>query len=179
VCLGLIGCSTPRSTLDAANNTAALVGEMDKELREFRRVQAGFDRQRKELIRQQAQAISLNESVIAENELFGAATIAGPVQAAERSIREMTIGLAQIDSQAEADLAAVDKQLEELTLPLPATTDNAVAVQKALVLLGTELPVRVRFAEFRSLAQTVREGVAKNKQKIKDAEQAAAPKEGQ
>ena len=174
ISLGIAACSTPQAARDVANNSAALVAELDKELREFRRVQAGFDRHRKDLIRQQAEAISLSQSVIAENELFGAATAAGSVQAAAQSLRAMTIGLADIDIKAQTDLATLDQQLAELTSPLPATTDKAVAVQKALTLMGSELSSDVRLAEFQAFYQTVREGVEKNKQKIKDAEQKAA-----
>lgn len=171
--LVIAGCSTPRAALDVANNTAGLVGEMDKELREFRRVQATLDRHRKDLVREQAQAIASSQAVIAENDLFGAET-SGSAQATARSLQAMTVGLAEIDSTTQADLAALDKRLSELTSPLPATTDKAITVQKALTLMGTELSRDVRLAEFQTFFQTVREGVEKNRQKIKDAEQKAA-----
>lgn len=171
--LVIAGCSTPRAALDVANNTAGLVGEMDKELREFRRVQATLDRHRKDLVREQAQAIASSQAVIAENDLFGAET-SGSAQSTARSLQAMTVGLAEIDSTTQADLAALDKRLSELTSPLPATTDKAITVQKALTLMGTELSRDVRLAEFQTFFQTVREGVEKNRQKIKDAEQKAA-----
>jgi len=171
--LVIAGCSTPRAALDVANNTAGLVGEMDKELREFRRVQATLDRHRKDLVREQAQAIASSQAVIAENDLFGAET-SGSAQATARSLQAMTVGLAEIDSTTQADLAALDKRLSELTSPLPATTDKAITVQKALTLMGTELSRDVRLAEFQRFFRTVREGVEKNRQKIKDAEQKAA-----
>lgn len=170
--LFIAGCSTPRAALDVANNTAGLVGEMDKELREFRRVQATLDRHRTDLVREQAQAIASSQAVIAENDLFGAET--GSAQATARSLQAMTVGLAEIDSRTQADLAALDKRLSDLTSPLPATTDKAISVQKALSLMGTELSRDVRLAEFQTFFQTVREGVEKNRQKIKDAEQKAA-----
>jgi hypothetical protein len=172
--LGIAGCSTPQAVLDTANNTAAMVGELDKELREFRRVQAGFDRHRKDLIRAQAEAISLSESVIAENQLFGAATAAHSVDTTVRSIQAMTDGLASIDRKTQADLTALDQRLAELTSPLPATTDKAVGAQKALILMGSELSSSERLAELKAFYETVREGVEKNKQKIKDAEEKAA-----
>ena len=172
--LVIAGCSTPRAALDVANNTAGLVGEMDKELREFRRVQATLDRHRKDLLREQAQAIASSQAVIAENDLFGAETASGSSQATARALQAMTVGLAEIDSRTQADLAALDKRLSELTSPLPATTDKAMTVQKALTLMGTELSRDVRLAEFQTFFQTVREGVEKNRQKIKDAEQKAA-----
>jgi hypothetical protein len=174
VALVVSACSTPRAALDAANNTAGLVGEMDKELREFRRVQATLDRHRKDLVREQAQAIALSQGVMAENDLFGAETASASAQAAARSLHALTVGLAEIDSTTQADLAALDKRLSELTSPLPATTDKAIAVQKALTLMGTELSRDVRLAELQTFFQTVREGVEKNRQKIKDAEQKAA-----
>lgn len=172
--LGIVGCSTPQSVLDSANNTAALVGELDKELREFRRVQAGFDRHRKDLIRAQAEAIGLSENFIAENELFGAATAANSVDTTVRSIQAMTVGLANLDSKTQAVLTALDKRLAELISPLPSTTDKAVGVQKALTLMGSELSSSERYAELKAFYEIVREGVEKNKQKIKDAEQKAA-----
>jgi len=172
--LGFAGCTTPQSVLDSANNTAALVGELDKELREFQRVQAGFDSHRKDLIRAQAEAISLSENVLAENELFGAATATTSVDTTARSIEAMTVGLAKLDSKTQADLSALDKRLAELTSPLPSTTDKAVRVQKALTLMGSELSSSQMLAELKAFYETVREGVEKNKQKIKDAEQKAA-----
>lgn len=171
--LGLAGCATPRPALDAANNTAGLVAEMDKELREFRRVQAIQDRHRKEIVRELAEAVEVSERTVSENNLFGAATAAPSVQATERSLKAVTVGLAEIDAKAQSDLAALDKRLAELTSPLPATTDKAVAVQKALTLMGSEVAAGVRFAEFQAFYQTVREGVEKNRQKIKDAEEKA------
>jgi hypothetical protein len=172
--LVIAGCSTPRAALDVANNTAGLVGEMDKQLREFRRVQSTLDRHRKDLVREQAQAIASSQAVIAENDLFGAQTASGSARATAQSLQAMTEGLADIDSRTQADLAALDNRLSELTSPLPATTDKAITVQKALTLMGTELPRDMRLAEFQVFFQTVREGVEKNRQKIKDAEQKAA-----
>lgn len=172
--LSVSACSTPRAALDVANYTAGLVGEMDKELREFRKVQATLDRHRKDLVREQAQAIALSEAVVAENDLFGAETAYDSAQATARSLQAITVSLAEIDSRTHADLAALDKRLLELTSPLPATTDKAIAVQKALTVMGTELSKEVRLSEFQTFFQTVREGVEKNRQKIKDAEQKAA-----
>lgn len=172
--LGIAGCATPRLALDVANNTAGLVSEMDKELREFRRVQGVQDRHRKELVREQAEAIEESQRTLAENDLFGAATAAPSVQATEQSLKAMTVGLAAIDAKAQSDLAALDKRLAELTSPLPATTDKAVALQKALALMGSEVSAGVSLAEFQSFYKTVREGVEKNRQKIKDAEEKAA-----
>lgn len=178
VCVALAlfvsACSTPKAALDVANNTVGLVGEMDKELREFRRVQATLDRHRKDLVREQAQAIALSQTVFAENDLFGAETASASAQETARSLQAMTVGLAEIDSSTQADLAALDKRLSDLTAPLPATTDKAISVQKSLTLMGTELSKEVRLAEFQTFLQTVREGVEKNRQKIKDAEQRAA-----
>lgn len=172
--LGLAGCSTPRPAMDVANNTAGLVAEMDKELRAFRRVQAAQDRHRKELVREQAEAIEESQRTVAENDLFGAATAAPSVQATERSLKAVTVGLAEIDAKAQSDLAALDKRLAELTSPLPATTDKAVAVQNALALMGSEVSRGVRLAEVQAFYQTVHESVEKNREKIKDAEEKAA-----
>jgi len=166
-------CSTPQAALDVANNTAGLVGEMDKELREFRRVQATLNRDRRDLVREQAQAIALSQAVIAENNLFHAETASPTVQATARSLQAMTLGLAEIDVRTQADLAAVDKRLLGLTSPLPATTDRAITVQKALILMGAELPRDVRLEEFQTFYRTVHDGVEKNRQKIKDAEHKA------
>ena len=177
--LGIAGCTTLQSARDAANNTAGLVGELDKELREFRRVQASNDRLRKNLIREQAEAIGLTQGAMAENELFGAATADSSVLATARSLWDMTTGLAAIDTKTQAALAELDKQLAELTSPLPATTDKAIAVQEALTVMGTELSTSAHLVELKAFYKTVREGVEKNKQKIKDAELQAAQKAGQ
>lgn len=174
--LGITSCSTPRSALDMANNTAGLVGELDKELREFRRVQASKDRLRKNLVREQAEAIVLSGGVMDENELFEAATADPSVLATAQSLQAMTVGLAAIDTKTQAALAELDEQLAELTSPLPATRDKAIAVQEALTLMGTELSTSVRLAELKAFYRMVRESVEKNKQKIKDAELQATQK---
>lgn len=167
---GLFGCATPQVALDQANNTAALVAQLETEMREFRRVQNGIAEQAKESIR------SLQVGVLASNLETDASMRAR--KAAEdpvvpkmyELVRHLADGIGTDQSNLTAEIAAVDDQLSKLLKPLPSTAEKTSEAQMSLAAMGSELSNKARLAEIQAFYKTVKAGVDANKQKIKDAE---------
>jgi hypothetical protein len=162
-------CSTPRAALDQANNGAALIAQLEQEMREFRRVEEAIARNRRQSILDQEIAI---ETVAQHTSLSMRARRAAGDFETERLydlIRELADATAEDDSRTKAAIADVEGRLEALLKPLPFSSEKSSEAQKALLILGSELPLRDRLTELRNFVKTVKEGVDSNKEKIAEA----------
>lgn len=168
--IGVGGCASPRAELDQANNTAALVAQLETELQEFRRVQHGIAESIKRSSRDlQVSAAAANSEVEASMRARRAAE--DPiVPKMYELVRQLADGIGTDKTNLTARAAAVDDRLFKLLKPLPSTADKTSEVQSVLASMGTELSNKARLAELQEFYKKVKAGVDANKQKIKDAE---------
>jgi len=170
----LAACSTPQVAMDQANHTVGLVTQLELEMREFDRIQkvAATARLKSIAVQEQDNAFVLGQARI--DEKVRRAMGDTETTEAESKFSIVAQAIADDDTQLKTAIASVDAELSALLKPLPSTADNSSAAQKALADMGAELSPTIRFSELQSFYKTVKESVDANRQKIRDAEDAAA-----
>lgn len=172
--LSLMGCATPQLAIEQANQGVALVAQMELELKEFRRIETASEQVHKNILAQQKAAIVRGTQNLSVDNQARQAAGAAQVNRMIDSMATMIQRYADDEAQVSVVLASYDKTLAGLLAPLPSTTATTATTQTALANMGKELPFKTRAAEFKGFVDQVKKSVNANKQKIADAEAAAA-----
>lgn len=171
------GCaSAPSAELDQANHTATLMSAFNGEMREFRRVQAVIAQQRIDSMKRIRTRIAAYQADDAFDER--AAAMAGQDQRANlfKQLRELSDSRARDEQDFNKALSELDAQMDSLLSPLPDVGPALESARKQLAILGDDLPAKDRVEATAQFAKDVKKAVDDNRQKIKDAEEAAKAK---
>jgi hypothetical protein len=172
--LVLGGCATPPAALDEANNTGALTMVLQSELSRFAELQQTIASQRLASIRR------LNELMLsdeADSRFEQHARVAAGMKDEAQLLAQLTKladSRAEDDRTLQAQLAALDKMLSELLVPLPSQSAQLQATQQALAVLGQELSPQERARLVVDFVKDVKKTVDENKAKADEAQRAAA-----
>lgn len=172
--LCLVGCATPDAALQYANHSTKLMSSLDGQLKELRRIEAASEDAQQE-------ALAAQRSVLAR-----LSAAAQRDRAASKSSGD-TLFLGLHDQMlADADALAARREamnaqdsayaatLQSLMKPLPDATPAIAEAQTKMAAMGAELDRKTRVNELLDFAQAVKKSVDENKEKIKNAETAAA-----
>ncbi|HEY6509894.1 MAG TPA: hypothetical protein VIY56_17850 [Vicinamibacterales bacterium] len=169
-----VGCSTAPVALEQANHTVQLMSLLEEQLAEFRRLRGAAEQARvRSLADQKSSLQRVGESATLDVQ---AARSAGNTtwEPFTNKLLADANGLAEFKAGSLATQTAYATRLAELLTPLPSTTASIAQAQTKAALLGRELDAGTRFAELQAALSEVAENIKANRQKIADAEAAAA-----
>ncbi len=171
---GLSSCSTSPVALEQANHTVGLMSLLDKQLTDFRRVQAVAEEARLvSLRRQKATLVRVDETATLNAQASKSAgdTTREPFY---KKLLGDADGLAEVKARSQSKETAYADKLDSLLAPLPSPTASIAQAQTKAALLGRELDSKTRFEELQAFLTDLAESVKANRKKIADAEADAA-----
>lgn len=169
-------CATPQVAMDQAKNTVGLMAGLSDSIDDFNAIQNATAKISLDSIADQEREVSnaLGFVLLTETKRSVAGNTASrDTQEALAAMADAFATKAKLEAGREHNLQS---DLASLLKPLPVTKGKMLVAQKAVAEMGTELSPTVRAGEFQAFYATVKQGVADNKKKIKEAEQAAANK---
>lgn len=165
----LQGCNTPQALLDQANQGASLSLSLQTEMANFRAVQAAIAQQRLDSIRTQLSSIATLQSETDFEERLRKAAGTATTAALYSELRTLTDSRMADEKQLQQQLLQIDTDLAKLTSPLPDTAQALGNTQKALAVMGDELPVKSRLDAVAQFAGDIKKSIEDNKEKIEAA----------
>jgi hypothetical protein len=164
------GCaSTPQPALDQANNGAALTMALQAEVQKFRQSQTVILQARLAGVRKLQAQIARYEIDSGFDARVLAAAGKTEAIAMHQALIELSDSRIQDEQALAAKLAELNDAFDKLLTPLPDTTKELAAAQKALATMGDQLPVKERFKIVSDFAKSVQKSIEDNKKKIDDA----------
>lgn len=164
----LTGCATPQPALDHANNGAALMGSMQAELQNFRRVQSAIAQSRLDSVRQQRVLLATYDSAGGFDDRLLRASGQKDLVALYTTLRELSESRLQDEIKLQATISDIDRLLGEVIQPLPEQDKNIAAAQKSVAAMGEELSFKTRLAEAAAFAKEIQKSIDENKEKIEE-----------
>ncbi|GJH29311.1 hypothetical protein [Caballeronia novacaledonica] len=165
-------CSTPQPVMDQANLGAAMENELGQSYAAYRKATDDMVADRQALIAARQRAAAEEMNALAPTKFAAAALSGTSGQTAEQRAAQKLGDMADIIASQDANTAtSVSKSAQPPSLtPLPVVSDKTVAAQKAFAQMGAEQSFTSRFAEYRTLYETVKKGIAENKKRIDEIE---------
>lgn len=172
--LSLGACSTPQPLLDQANHGAALAMSLQVEMDNFRFTQSEISAQRLDSIRRQLTSLASHRVESDFDARVG--RLAGTAGSEQLYIDLRTLADSRGADQRllSQQLADLDAELAKVLAPLPDTAQALGTTQKALAVLGEELPMKDRLAAVGGFARMIRATIDDNRKKIEAAKQTTA-----
>jgi hypothetical protein len=165
----LTGCATPQAALDHANNGAALIGSLNTEVHNFRRVQSGIVQLRLESVRRQRARLATYEAAGGFDDRVLRAAGRDDLVRLYSSLKELSDSRAQDEVRLEATISDMDRLLGEILKPLPEQGKSLTQALESLAALGEERPFEARMKEASEFAKRIQESIEKNRGKIQEA----------
>ena len=166
----LTGCSTPQAVLDEANLSIGMMGDLKKQVVNYKQVQSAEDQYRNQvLVTQRERLIKLNAGL----EEFTPELVAPAVKVQALTFQR----LRKVSDLRAARIAAGPVKVDlKLIDALPDVEPQLNASQVAMAPLGAEFSSRERINNAKAFVDEIRKGVKDDLKKIEDAEKNAAAK---
>lgn len=168
--LSLVGCVTPQPALNEANNGAALTVSLASEIKNFDRTQAKISQARLDSVRRLRVRLANYEADGNFDERVLKAADKTDTLKLFTALKDLSDSRALDDRQLQDKVAAIDATFIKLLDPLPDALKDLAATQKALAVLGDELPIRERVANTAAFVKEIRKSVEENRDKIRNVE---------
>lgn len=167
----LQGCGTQQPMLDQANHGAALSMSLQTEMANFRATQAVVAQQRLDSVRRQLASMASYQTESEFDEQVKKAAGTATTNQLYTDLRTLADSRISDEKQLEQQLQQIDADLAKMLSPLPDTAQALGTTQKALAVMGDELPVKDRIDTVARFAKGIKDSIEANKEKIEAAKE--------
>jgi hypothetical protein len=162
-------CKTPQAALDQANNGAALTVSLQSQLSALRSTQALIARGRIDSIRSQRELMAKYQADSAFDERVRAAAGSNAEATLASELRTLADSRAKDQQDLAEQIAAINANLATVLQPVPEQDARLGATQKAMAMLGEQMPLKQRAEVIAAFAHDLKKEIDNNKEKSKAA----------